>query len=66
MVVLIDKEASKGYICKDMSYVAEVLGVHRVTVKRRLPYWEDSRWIVCACDWIKSKRGTNNLSHEKG
>lgn len=65
MYALVDKVGKRVYVCKDISFISGVVGVHRSTMSRRMPYWEDSNYIACEVEVKKSNRGTNNLPDAK-
>jgi hypothetical protein len=61
MILLVDKQEETGYVVTDYKTAGGILGVHPITVKRRLPFWESKRWILCLGEVKKSGRGHNNL-----
>jgi hypothetical protein len=61
MIILIDKQAKMGYIHKDMVAISRIIQVHPITIKRRLPFWESERYVLCTGEPQKSARGRNNL-----
>ena len=60
-IILVDKDLKTAHAAMDMTYIAELMKVYPSTIKRRLPYWEDSRYILSKAEFIKSNRGTNNF-----
>jgi hypothetical protein len=55
--VLIDLITQTAHACTDMEFIAEVLRIDASTVKRRLPYWTDGKYIITAAEYVKSNRG---------
>ena len=61
MIVLVDKVGRVSWVSATVVAVARHLGLSEATVRRRLPYWEDSRWLLCDGGMLKSKnRGNAN------
>ena len=60
MIVLIDKNSKMGYVSKDKTLIAEVMGVHRNTVSNYLKdgYHDDKRFVLLECDYLVSQRGS--------
>jgi hypothetical protein len=64
--ILTDKVLKTAHIARDMSFMAEILGVHPTTITRRLPFWYDERYTLSQVGKIiKSNRGHNNLKKQK-
>ena len=61
LIFLIDKEGCFGYATTDMTDISASLGVHRTTVSKRLPYWENDKYIICYAERKASRRGKRNL-----
>ena len=61
MIILIDKRLKTAHAAIDMKSIADILKISTSTIKRRFPYWEDSDYIICKAEVIKSNRGTNNF-----
>jgi hypothetical protein len=59
--ILTDKVLKTAHIARDMSYIAEILGVHPQTIQRRMPFWSDDRYTLAQSEIVKSNRGTNNF-----
>lgn len=57
LIAVIDKKGEEGWLCTDVSQVSQVTGIDRGTIGRRLPYWEDKKWLICEGVVMKSMRG---------
>jgi len=55
--ILIDTETKTAHACTDMEFIADVLRIDATTVKRRLPYWTNGKYIICNAEYVKSNRG---------
>lgn len=62
MIVIIDKESLTCILAVDQTTAGNIIGVHRMTIKRHLPYWETNKYIIChVTEIIKSDRGRKDM-----
>jgi hypothetical protein len=60
-LILVDTEDKVAHAGTDMSFMAELLHVTSDTIKRRLPYWKDGRYILSVAEYVKSDRGIKSV-----
>jgi hypothetical protein len=60
-LILVDTENKVAHAGTDMSHIAGLLRVTAETIKRRLPYWKDGRYILSVAEYVKSDRGRKEI-----
>ena len=60
MIAIYDKIERCFKVFTDLTAAGLYCGVHASTIGRRLPYYEDSRFIIGILERVKSNRGFKN------